>query len=208
MKKSQLRRIIRESIKQLMTEQINNTPAANYSQTVGVQSLQFAICADEASSAPTPYNNPFWWTVAGQVGCCQSYGVTVNGLQHGTGGSSDITTKYGGIFWPLVQAIQSGSPINGWYSIGGGCQSACAGTPECPSPSTSAGSCNPSAWSNHANWTSTFTNTVNNANNTCNFLNIKIAQFTSQIPNVGPVWANQLQCKLDLANQLHASNNC
>jgi hypothetical protein len=53
-----------------------------------------------------------------------------------------------------------------------------------------------------------FTNTVNNANNTCNFLNNKIAQFTSQIPNVGPVWANQLQCKLDLANQLHTQNNC
>jgi hypothetical protein len=73
---------------------------------------------------------------------------------------------------------------------------------------TAAGGCDPSAWSNHANWTSTFTNTVNNANNTCNFLNIKIAQFTSQIPNVGPVWANQLQCKLDLANQLHTQNNC
>ena len=69
-------------------------------------------------------------------------------------------------------------------------------------------SCDPSAWSNHANWTTTFTNTVTNANNPCNFLNNKIAQFTNQIPNVGPVWANQLQCKLDLCNQLHASNNC
>jgi hypothetical protein len=82
----------------------------------------------------------------------------------------------------------------------------CSGT-------TTAG-CDPSAWSNHANWTSTFTNTVNNLianpnpNQPCTFLNNKIAQFTNQIPNVGPVWANQLQCKLDLANQLHTQNNC
>ena len=86
----------------------------------------------------------------------------------------------------------------------GACWNACS--------STSAGSCNPSAWSNHANWTSTFTNTVanlnpNNPNQPCTFLNQKIAQFTSNLGGAGGA-ANIAQCKLDLANQLHTQNNC
>jgi hypothetical protein len=74
---------------------------------------------------------------------------------------------------------------------------------------TSAGSCNPAAWSNHSNWTSTFTNTVANHNNPCNFLNQKIAQFTSNLQGTGQGGYQNIQnCKLDLANQLHTQNNC
>ena len=86
----------------------------------------------------------------------------------------------------------------------------------CPT-TTSAGSCNPSAWPNHANWTSTFTNTVNNLiaigptpyPKPCNFLNNKMAQFTSNLQGTGGGnYQNIQNCKLDLANDLHTQNNC
>jgi hypothetical protein len=82
---------------------------------------------------------------------------------------------------------------------------------------TAAGGCDPSAWSNHSNWTSTFTNIVaNNFTNNyitlnpnpCNFLNNKIATWTANLTTAGPNQQNQLQCKLDFANQLHTQNNC
>ena len=85
---------------------------------------------------------------------------------------------------------------------------------KCPNTTTSSGSCNPAAWSNHANWTSTFTNTVNNfppanTNQPCNFLSQKLTQFTNLVSGGGAGGAaNQRQCKLDLITQLHASNNC
>jgi len=81
--------------------------------------------------------------------------------------------------------------------------------PDCGQGPTQAGSCNASAWSNHANWTNTFTNTVANHNNPCTFLNTKIAQFTSNLQGTGQGgYQNVQNCKLDLANQLHTSNNC
>ena len=46
-----------------------------------------------------------------------------------------------------------------------------------------------------------------NPNQPCNFLNNKIAQFTSNLGGAGGA-ANIAQCKLDLANQLHTQNNC
>ena len=88
------------------------------------------------------------------------------------------------------------------YPPSGACVNSCSTT-------TSAGSCNPNAWSNHANWTSTFTNTVTNHNNPCNFLNNKIAQFTSNLQGTGGGnYQNIQNCKLDLANDLHTQNNC
>ena len=114
---------------------------------------------------------------------------------------------------------------NVWYQsyVNGGaptfpnltaCQASCGTTPTPPTPGptwpgTSAGSCNPAAWSNHANFLSTFTNTVANHNNPCNFLNQKIAQFTSNLQGTGGGnYQNMLNCKLDIANDLHTQNNC
>ena len=95
--------------------------------------------------------------------------------------------------------------LSQWQSqfpnFGGACTLNCG--------TTSAGSCNPSAWSNHTNWTSNFTNTVANHNNPCNFLNQKIAQFTNSLSGAGAGGAaNVWQCKLVLATQLHTQNNC
>ena len=195
MKKSQLRKIIKESIKELMTEQ----------QTVNDmhQSIQMEICDCQPSTAsscqtlaPNMNGNTVnrGWTCNGQM-CQQSdidniFTYTGN-LDSGNVDWTSITYKLTGISQP---APISYNPPFDMVS------SSCKTNPT--------GGCDPSAWSNHANWTSTFTNTVANHNNPCNFLNNKIAQFTNQIPNVGPVWANQLQCKLDLCNQLHSSNNC
>ena len=73
--------------------------------------------------------------------------------------------------------------------------------------------CNPSAWSNHANWTSTFTNTVanlnpNNPNQPCNFLNKKTNQFWGNWAGGQGGYSNMLFCKLELAGELHSQNNC
>jgi hypothetical protein len=77
--------------------------------------------------------------------------------------------------------------------------------------------CNQSAWPNYSNWTSTFTNIVaNNFTNNyitlnpnpCNFLNNQIATWTANLTTAGPNQQNQLQCKLDFANQLHQQNYC
>ena len=90
---------------------------------------------------------------------------------------------YGRTWTPLPSFTSCSGCCSNWGGYGGG-SGACWNTCQSGNTTTSGGFCNPAAWSNHANWTSTFTNTVNNfpASNTnqpCNFLNQKIAQFTA-----------------------------
>tara|TARA_B110000238_G_C15929666_1_gene354154 strand:- start:76 stop:678 length:603 start_codon:yes stop_codon:yes gene_type:complete len=200
MKKTELRKIIRESINQLMTEQSSgefqytsgSLPSGNCKgirvnkcdedlQYYNGGSVPMSVCAYIDGNVP-------------QIG--DTFLVPAAYLNHYSG-------IYDLIAGHVVEVTHLTSPPS-WH--GGTSYTNITSSPCTPTPPTSG--CDPSAWSNHANWTATFTNTVTNANNTCNFLNNKIAQFTGMIPNVGPVWANQLQCKLDLCNQLHASNNC
>ena len=211
MKKSNLRKIIRESIKELINEQNSLTPHyyRGYGSPSGAPNCQYsgiqvwrknynANTFYQAIGSPSPgswigfeHGYPGWGTNG--YACLKYYGTTVPPGNNYTGmlvNSEGFNIDY--------------NTINITTSTGNNdCGPCFAATSTPPTPG-----CDPSAWSNHANWTSTFTNTVANHNNPCNFLNNKIAQFTNQIPNVGPVWANQLQCKLDLCNQLHAQNNC
>ena len=237
MKKSQLRKIIRESIEELMTEQTNHDqvlsdagcycPSGHGVYQAGGSACRFscnnlsdpllvAALNSNGGNGPGCYYDLSIKLCIPQVfpngnpvfanDCCnlfESGGFGANGIGSIFNNACDGSGGFNYGFYEGSGAIPGSLPQNS----PGTCESECTG-PNCTSSITAAGGCDPSAWSNHANWTSTFTNTVNNANNTCNFLNIKIAQFTSQIPNVGPVWANQLQCKLDLANQLHTQNNC
>ena len=103
----------------------------------------------------------------------------------------------------------SGSYGSGSYGSGS------AGSGSYGSGSAGSGSCNPSSWSNYSNWINTWTNNNafqnvnNNPNQPCNHICQRIQLWTSQIPNVGPQWANILQCKLDEANnqeQIHGCN--
>ena len=195
MKKSELRKIIRESVKGLMAEQSGPCDPTTHKRL----RVKFCPGATNVLGDPMPTHSN------SMIHCTQIDGQ-VPGPQH-VGTIVEKPSNYNCFActtYEVVEVLDDYHP-QGMQMIGN-----LQTLPGCPinpnTPPTSG--CDPSAWSNHANWTATFTNTVTNANNPCNFLNNKIAQFTNQIPNVGPVWANQLQCKLDLCNQLHASNNC
>ena len=111
------------------------------------------------------------------------------------------------------------TPSNGFklglFDDDASCQIDCVfdpnSSPTCTwgSTATQSTTCNPNAFSNYANFTSNFTNTVTNHNNPCNFLNQKITQFTNNLQGTGQGgYQNVQNCKLDLANQLHSQNNC
>jgi len=131
-------------------------------------------------------------------------GVQQNGVSCPTGGANTRT------YQTLSPQSTSCSGCCSWTTGFGGPSGAC--TLNCAS--TSAGSCNSSAWSQYNNWTNSFTNTVNNLNpnnpnQPCNFLNNKIAQFTANLQGTGQGgYQNKQNCKLDFANQLHTQNNC
>ena len=199
MKKSQLRNIIRESIKELMTEQVNGMH----------QSIQMEICDCQPSTASScqtlvpnmnGHNAVQGHTCNGQM--CQQSDIGKIFTYNGNFGSENV--NFTSITFKLL-AISQPAPILNTYPPFNMVNSSCP---------TSAGSCNPAAWSNHANWTSTFTNTVNNLNpnnpnQPCNFLNNKIAQFTANLQGTGQGgYQNMQNCKLALANQLHTQNNC
>ena len=211
MKKSELRNIIKESIKELITEQ-SAIPAGQYSPNAGLQHLQFTICEDEAVAAGPQYSWIFNQYNTGSC-CGNTYAITFNGYHHGLGpgASGDITTAYGGHFWPLVQAIQAGNPINGWYDNFTDCTSNCSG-PNCSSGSSSG--CDPSAWSNHSNWISTWTNNNafqnvnNNPNQPCTHICNQIQNWTNNLSSAGSVQTNQLNCKIDEGNNQAQIHNC
>jgi hypothetical protein len=205
MKKSELRKIIKESIKELMNEQTTH----NWS---GPHAYYYLKCCDPSGPTHTRGDNfPDTYQVGdvitGNHPSYQNYPWF-------------IFSKMG----PNNQGINPNNPGNIQPASAQNCSQCCDSTLWGSFPmsgpctlncgSTSAGSCNPAAWSNHANWTSTFTNTVNNLNpnnpnQPCNFLNQKIAQFTASASGGGQGGAqNVWNCKLDLANQLHAQNNC
>ena len=198
MKKTQLRKIIRESIKQLMTEQSTGTIVQVAKGCgLGAETLR-SMC----------------WEGNIQVGDTMKITATnVSGLQNKVGRSYFAKDSSGPCtnvtFNTIINGPNTNCPsccTNYW---GGSGNNTPSGTCTLNCGSTSAGSCNPSAWNNHANWTSTFTNTVANHNNPCNFLNQKIAQFTSNLQGIGQGgYQNVQNCKLDLANQLHTQNNC
>ena len=80
---------------------------------------------------------------------------------------------------------------------------------QCTSSSTG---CDQSAWANYSNWLNNFTSLPNftstNPNQPCQFLCQRNTQWSNQIQNVGPNWANQLQCKLDEVQSLMQQHNC
>ena len=184
MKKSQLRKTIRESIKELMTEQ--SGPDKWYRLVRCDGGGTFPLFCHKSSNPPL------------QIGDTLQMGVS--SIPTGTNWFVSSGPLFGGCTWQQGWGEPESYNLVPCATCCGGCNP-CATNPN--------GSCNPSAWSNHANWTSTFTNTVTNHNNPCNFLNNKIAQFTANLQGTGGGnFQNMLNCKLDLATQLHTSNNC
>jgi hypothetical protein len=223
MKKSNLRKIIKESIKKLMTEQSSNERCMRIRSCWGGQSRyrfgtvnggipqagqvldwvvlnrpQYVHKVYTPGNEPSSCHNQSFNLYQGTTCCPHVCGTSTSSISSGIG------------FTPGMNNV--GCSGNGSMCCGNSNYNASTNS-NCPT-TTSAGSCNPSAWSNHANWTSTFTNTVNNLNpnnpnQPCNFLNNKIAQFTANLQGTGQGgYQNMQNCKLDLATQLHAQNNC
>jgi len=205
MKKSQLRKIIKESIKQLMTEQSTGT-IVHYARGCDGASTLGSMC----------------WEGNIQVGDTMKITATsMPGLQDKVGRSYFAKDSSGPCtnitFNTIINGPNANCPsccTNHW---GGSGNHTPSGTCTLNCGSTSAGSCNPAAWNNYANFTTNFTNTVNDLAaigptpypKPCNFLNQKIAQFTNSLSGGGAGGAaNVWQCKLDLATQLHSQHNC
>ena len=191
MKNSQLRKIIKESIKELMNEQSSNARAHNVHTCVGNNGATGVIRNLTVDNQVPVVGQTFNCTDLGSAGGI----LSSNSANMNAGNFCKVGTERPQYLSGGQTDVTSASPPP-------------PGTAGCPASSTSTSGCDSSAWSNHANWTATFTNTVSNHNNPCNFLDQKLTQFTNQISSVGPVWANILQCKLDLINQLHSQNNC
>tara|TARA_R100000908_G_scaffold51986_1_gene27287 strand:- start:1503 stop:2624 length:1122 start_codon:yes stop_codon:yes gene_type:complete len=82
----------------------------------------------------------------------------------------------------------------------------------CPTTPPTTG-CDQSAWSNYSNWVSNFTSLPNfsssNPNQPCNMICNKIQTWTNNLTGAGPAQTNQLNCKIDEANnqsQIHGCN--
>ena len=215
MKKSELKHIIRESIKQLMTEQSSGVyhrwqgqyknPNTGNCIPSGIQNKHTTMGCTTSPTCNTPQGNHDAWVAMGSPNpgeFVRGDGTATNGMPF------QKCWKYLGTS-PNPQTSQYGaSPYNNTltYTTLTNCN-------DCWISNPSSG-CTPSQWSNHQNWINTWTNNAafqnvnNNPNQPCNHICQRIQQWTSQISNVGPQWANMLQCKLDEANNQSSIHGC
>ena len=109
MKKSELRKLIKEAINEQTTY---GGAAINYDQNTGAQQIFFYLCQCEIidnGATPGP-GVPYSIYADLDVGCCSSLTLSVDGNYHGTGNTLyDITTKGGGTFWTAIQNAQAGN---------------------------------------------------------------------------------------------------
>ena len=225
MKKSQLRNIIKESIKELMIEQTN--PNARFVQTLycdgSHESLtQTQDCSTLYPNVPHFANAPQGTQCAGvmnasffhnmtingqipQLGDTFNFNLQLNGITGFNGGINHINSNPGFFdSWVgdhVVVNVAAGQPQNGQtdYSSGAAC-------PAWPSTSSGCPGCNGGnhTWGNMQNWMNNFNNNIINApwfsqpNQPCQFLNNRITQWTAQqagITNQCNAYWNQLECK-------------
>ena len=218
LKKLQLRNIIRESIKELITEQRQITGTkTDYSgkNRTGVTLIPPSE-VNEQGNTPCPPNKASMTLEA----CPNSYhwtGVYIPGPWHCLCCTVDGTTPT----QANIGTIIDHGPMNSSHgpnnfkvlSVGPGYSSNWQGsmhtTPYCCADPvqtgqggciSSCGTCDPSTWGNHQNWINTWPN--NNAFNSsnplqpCTHICNKIQQWTNQCANAGPVQQNVLACKI------------
>ena len=221
MKKSQLRKIIRESIKELMTEQVTCP--------TGTKRLRMTPCP----GSTFPNGNPMtgnWYTggcatIDGQEPNPSHIGTIINNL------SSSNVVQY-----ELVQILpdsgNSANPTQDFVTTtcsGGpapctvyGCTDSTASNYDpaaiyddgsCILSNAGCPTCDSSAWGNHQNWITQFTSmphfSSSNPNQPCNMICNKIQIWDNNCQNAGPVQANQLACKIEEAqnqSQIHGCN--
>ena len=195
MKKSQLRKIIRESIKELINEQSGPT----------IISLNPNVRCVKTTNCPQPSGTyTANATVNGQVP--QVGQIIHGGTMHGRRAIIEVNPYQAGSCGSTIVNLPlstSTDPCDACNNISGGC-------PGLGSPPASG--CNQSAWSNYNNWSSNWTNSgpfnSSNPNQPCNFICNKIQDFTNNLTNAGPVQTNILNCKLEVAQQQEQIHNC
>jgi len=197
MKKSQLRKIIRESIKELIMEQVNGMH----------QSIGMEICDCQPSTAsscqtlvPNMNNSTVnrGWTCNGQM-CQQS---DIGNIFTYTGNLESSNVDFTSITFKLT-TLSNPAPIGSYYPPFDMVSSSC--------PSSSG--CDPSAWPNHSNWINTWTSLPNfsssNPNQPCNMICNKLQIWNNNLSGAGPVQTNQLNCKIaegQNQSQIHGCN--
>jgi hypothetical protein len=184
MKKSQLRKIIRESIKQLINEQVTCPP--------GTKQLQMTPCPGSTNAQGAPISGNWYTggcaTIDGQEPNQSHIGTIVHNLSSGHVVKFEVVQihpEYG----------NAANPTRHFTTT-----TCSGGTTGCP------------GWSGYSNWESNFTSLPNfnssNPNQPCQFLCQRNTQWSTQIQNVGPNWAAQLQCKIDKVQDLMQTHNC
>jgi hypothetical protein len=231
MKKSELRNIIKESIKQLMTEQ--NNPNARRVTTLFCDGshanlTQTDECSTLYPNVPHFANAPVGTQCTGVMNANYFHNMTINGGTPQLGDVFNFNAQLNGItgFPGGIGMINSNSAFfNGWfgdhvvvqvfsastntsqvdYSSAAACPPFSITTSGCPP-------CDPSAWPNMQNWVANWTNggPFNSSNQLqpCTHICNKIQQWTTACANAGPVQANQLSCKIDEANDQATTHGC
>ena len=239
MKKSKLKKIIRESIKELMKEQTFNfmdnvrsftycgplpvdgsyDPSFHWDGTncvingqnlgQGTQTNGYMALIAPGTDCSNGYNNPSCTLTVPAVGLTWCHYSGAQGLNNPGGqcptgnGNLGLTVITGNVQPPSTNngsvKWESSVPYNPQTTQTSGC-------PGCNSGNH--------IWGNMQNWMNSFNNlgpfNSSNPNQPCNFLNNKIAQWTSVqqgLNNCNAYW-NQLECKIKHATILHQQNNC
>jgi len=194
MKKSQLRKIIRESIKSLMTEQQQTEPGTRYTlSTCSGQYHGIAQCIPDSFFGGSPVAVGHSFTMGypphpgNQGGIEDVYVISVVGscVWYESSGNTFPTNM------PTPAQIAPG-PLNS-------CPNAPAAPLSCPG-------CNGGnhTWGNMQNWQNNFTTNMQNAswfnapNQPCQFLNARIAQWESTQAGLSNcnAYHNALTCKI------------
>ena len=217
MKKSQLIKLIRESIKGLMTEQqpihyrwkgyAPYNPNSGFN-CMGSSIVEWQINGDgqafhQAVGSPNqgefvgmPQNN----LGLGSYGCWEYLGTTSNPLQ-------SLNAP-----WYGLQTSQAQSGTTDCQSCY--CQSNNPNAHGSCTPPSGCGACDSMNWSNYPTWVSTWTNnnafqnTMQNVNQPCQHICNKITQWTAMCANAGTNQQNILACKIAEGQNQHTIHNC
>ena len=178
MKKSQLRKLIKESIRSIIKEQTNGIRVRLKTCQGGLQQYkcvpQGSQLGDRFTANMGGNNSPrqaYVKTFLGTPGC---NGISVTAPQGGCPNCDNENPQQ------FSCAAQSTGGCTGWSGY--------------------------STW--ESNFTSLPNFSSNNPNQPCQFLCLRNTQWTTQISTVGPQWAAQLQCKIDKVQQLMQTHNC
>jgi hypothetical protein len=188
MKKSQLRNIIKESIKQLINEQstgVYHRWQGQNNQNGNCKPSGIANIYDGGSN--TPQTNHAFWQLTGspQVGEFVKLGAPGNACWEYLGTNPSPQSTFFSYNWSLFTFDIHTNCSDCWVTTTSGC-----------------GACDSMNWSNYPTWVSTWTNngafqnTMQNANQPCNHICQKITQWTAMCATAGPNQQNILACKI------------